>query len=130
MKYIVAPLLISLANAADCDYKPGNDVTDHSKSAVDALRLKEAVNAGDTDKAMEIYTNPTTRIPGICRRSRRGLPRRLQHRLDQLLRPVRGTEQRHLQDRRGEERAVLVSVLRVLRVCQERRRRRIRKELG
>ena len=61
MKYIVAPLLISLANAADCDYKPGNDVTDHSKSAVDALRLKEAVNAGDTDKAMEIYTNPTTR---------------------------------------------------------------------
>lgn len=61
MKYIIAPLLISLASAGDCDYKPGNDVTDHSKSAVDALKLKEAVNAGDTEKAMEIYTNPTTR---------------------------------------------------------------------
>lgn len=61
MKFTLAALILGIASTHGCDYKPGNDVTDHSKAAVDSYKLYEAVSSGDSEAAMTIYTTPGAR---------------------------------------------------------------------
>jgi len=71
MKYFAALLLIlsSLVQAAEetqtLIYTPNNDVTTHSKIALDAVDITSAIDAGLYTTALDIYSNPNgTNRPG------------------------------------------------------------------